>query len=98
MPNTVYTPVILTATVDTTLDFGAIMGSLYVKNDGAGTAFLKLDGSPGASVQDGQFSLKEGQALALDQISFRTLGIASSGSIIVEAIAVPRGGGTSQGN
>lgn len=98
MPNTAYIPVILTATGAGVLDFGAIMGALYVKNDGVGTAFCKIDGIPGGSVQDGQFSLLQGQALALDQISFQTLGVDNSGAIIVEAIAVPRGGGTSLGN
>lgn len=85
-----------------TLDFSAsgVMGSCYIRNRGAGIAYIKFDGSvASAAVADGQIGLAQNQSLNLDDIAFTSIGFRmdASGAGILEAVALPRPGSSGAG-
>lgn len=97
-----FTPRFLTSAVSdasATLDFEALMGSLYVKNSGLFRIYCILDNPVAvAGFTDGQFDLGEGEALNLDNIQFSTISFicdtGESSQILVGAVQRPGENGT----
>lgn len=63
------------ATETGTFDFTKWQGGVYIRNVGPAIVYIKFDGEPATSPEDGTITLLVGEALSFYNIKFRTIGL-----------------------